>query len=108
VYSTARSNAMAEAVNSLYKSELIYNEHYGPWRGIEDVELATLAWVHWWNYERILGPIGNLPPVEFEANWQVRLEKEALSCPESLWIDGASTDTPANISDEHRLLGVST
>ena len=36
---------------------------------IEDVELATLGWVHWWNTTRLLEPIGNLPPAEFEANF---------------------------------------
>ena len=42
-------NALAEALNSLYKAELIRNRHYlddhGPWEGIEDVELATAQWV---------------------------------------------------------------
>ena len=38
-------NAMAEAVNALYKTELIRAR--GPWRTVEQVELATLEWV-WW------------------------------------------------------------
>ena len=58
-------NALAEAVNSLYKSELIYRQ--GPWRKAEDVELATLSWVDWWNNRRIHSATGDLPPVEFEA-----------------------------------------
>lgn len=49
----------------LYKSELIFNR--GPWRTVEDVELATLAWVHWWNTARLHSAIGNVPPAEFEA-----------------------------------------
>jgi hypothetical protein len=57
-------NALAESVNGLYKSELIYNEHEGPWKTVEDVELATLGWVHWWNTQRLLEPIGYVPPVE--------------------------------------------
>ena len=60
-------NAMAETVNGLYKSELTYNR--GPWRTIDDVELATIAWVHWWNTARLLEPIGNIPPAEFESNY---------------------------------------
>ena len=40
-------NALAESVNGLYKSELIRGPGQGPWKAIEDVELATLAWVHW-------------------------------------------------------------
>ena len=58
-------NALAESVIGLYKSELIFNR--GPWRTVEDVELATLAWVHWWNTSRLHSAIGNVPPAEFEA-----------------------------------------
>ena len=38
-------NALAESVFGLYKTELIRMR--GPWRTIEDVEFATLTWVHW-------------------------------------------------------------
>jgi hypothetical protein len=48
--STARSNALAETVNGLYKTEVIYGPDQGPWKTIEEVELETLSWVHWWNY----------------------------------------------------------
>ena len=58
-------NALAESVIGLYKSELIFNR--GPWRTVEDVELATLGWVHWWNTSRLHSAIGNVPPAEFEA-----------------------------------------
>ncbi len=61
-------NAMAESIIGLYKSELITMQ--GPWRTIEDVELATLTWVHWWNTKRLLEPIGDIPPVEYETKWQ--------------------------------------
>jgi len=61
-------NAMAESIIGLYKSELITMQ--GPWRTIEDVELATLSWVHWWNTRRLLEPIGDIPPVEYESNWR--------------------------------------
>ncbi len=58
-------NALAESVIGLYKSELIFNR--GPWRTVEDVELATLAWVHWWNMTRLHSALGDVPPDEFEA-----------------------------------------
>ncbi len=58
-------NALAESVIGLYKSELIFNR--GPWRTVDDVELATLAWVHWWNTARLHSAIGDVPPEEFEA-----------------------------------------
>ena len=57
-------NAMAETIIGLYKTELVWPR--GPWRTIEALELATLDWVHWFNHGRILGPIGNVPPAEFE------------------------------------------
>ena len=61
-------NAMAESIIGLYKTELITMQ--GPWRTIEDVELATLSWVHWWNTRRLLQPIGDIPPAEYESNWR--------------------------------------
>ncbi len=62
----ALDNALAESVNSLYKAELIYGPDQGPWHTIEDVELATLGWVHWYNTQRIHGYTGDIPPAEFE------------------------------------------
>jgi putative transposase len=58
-------NALAEAVNGLYKAELIGRR--GPWRSAEQVELATLEWVSWWNQRRLHGAIGDIPPAEHEA-----------------------------------------
>jgi putative transposase len=61
-------NALAETVNGYYKSELIYGPaRTGPWKTIEDVELATLGWVHWHNTSRLHGYLDDLPPAEFEA-----------------------------------------
>ena len=101
-------NALAETINGLYKSELIYNEHEGPWRTVEDVELATLGWVHWWNHERLLEPIGYVPPAEFEDAWREALENGTLSSPGSPTIETGGTKHPGNeASDEHTLAGVS-
>ena len=71
-------NALAEAVNGLYKAELIYHPDRGPWRTLDDVELATLEWVHWWNNQRIHGYLNNVPPVEYEATWHTQQTLEAL------------------------------
>ena len=60
-------NALAETVNGLYKTELIRGPGQGPWRSVEDVELATLAWVHWHNTARLHSYLGDVPPTEFEA-----------------------------------------
>ncbi|MDF3312193.1 IS3 family transposase [Rhodococcus sp. T2V] len=58
-------NAMAEALNSLYKAELIFLD--GPWAGWEDVEAATAQWVHWFNTERVHGMLEYRTPTEVEA-----------------------------------------
>ena len=63
----AYDNAMAEAVNALYKAEVIY--HLGPWRGLEDVEYATLEWVAWYNSQRLMEPLGYVPPAEYEEQY---------------------------------------
>jgi putative transposase len=60
-------NALAESVIGLYKTELVRAE--GPWRGVEDLELATLHWVHWFNHDRLHSSIGNIPPVEAETDY---------------------------------------
>ncbi len=57
-------NALAESVIGLYKTEVIRRR--GPWPHLEAVEFATLEWVDWFNNRRLLEPIGNIPPVEFE------------------------------------------
>jgi putative transposase len=61
-------NALAETVNGYYKAELIYGPaRSGPWKTVEDVELATLGWVHWHNTSRLHGYLTDVPPAEFEA-----------------------------------------
>lgn len=61
----AYDNALAETIIGLYKTEVI--EQLRPWRNAIAVELETLSWVEWFNNRRLLGPIGNIPPAEFEA-----------------------------------------
>ena len=58
-------NALAETIIGLYKTELIRRR--GPWKGLDDVEFDTLEWVDWFNHRRLLEPIGDVPPAEFEA-----------------------------------------
>jgi transposase InsO family protein len=69
-------NALAETINGLYKTEVIRRN--GPWRNIEEVEFATLVWVDWFNNRRLFGPIGNIPPIEFEALYYERQETPAM------------------------------
>lgn len=71
-------NAMAESVIGLYKAECVRPE--GPWRGVDDLELGTLNWVHWFNETRLHSSIGYVPPVEFEAAYyrQINAQQQPL------------------------------
>lgn len=64
-------NALAETINGLYKAEVIHKD--GPWKGLEQVELATLDWVDWFNNRRLLSSIGDIPPAEYEDNYYRQL-----------------------------------
>ncbi|MWB97574.1 IS3 family transposase [Agromyces sp. MMS17-SY077] len=70
-------NAMAEAVNNLYKTELIRQR--GPWRTVEQVELATLEYVWWWNHQRLHGELDMRTPIEAEAAYYADLESAQQS-----------------------------
>jgi transposase InsO family protein len=69
-------NALAESVIGLFKTEVI--RHEGPWKGLEHVEYATLEWVSWFNTQRLLEPLGYLPPNEFEAQYHTQLTNSNL------------------------------
>ena len=58
-------NALAEAFNSLFKAELVRNR--GPWKSIDDLELAVAEYLDWFNHRRLHGEIGLVPPAEYEA-----------------------------------------
>jgi len=60
-------NAMAESIIGLYKTELVRNR--GPWRGLDDLELATLEWVDWFNHRRLFHELGRMPPAEYEGSY---------------------------------------
>ena len=62
-------NAMAEAFNSLFKAELLRND--GPWKGIDDLEIAVAEYIDWFNHRRLHGQIGLVPPVEYETTHRV-------------------------------------
>jgi putative transposase len=57
-------NAMAEAFNSLFKAELVRNR--GPWRSINDLEIAVAEYIDWFNNRRLHGELGMIPPAEKE------------------------------------------
>ena len=62
---------MTETVIGLYKTELIHRR--APWHHVDAVAYATLEWVEWFNNQRLLEPIGDVPPAEFEQAYYEQL-----------------------------------
>ncbi len=68
-------NALAETINGLYKAELIHRR--APWKTVESLELATLEWVAGFNHQRLLEPLGYIPPAEAEDRYYLQLPVQA-------------------------------
>ena len=60
-------NALAEAFNSLFKAELVRNK--GPWKDVDELEIAIAEYIDWFNHRRLHGEIGLIPPAEHEDNY---------------------------------------
>ena len=60
------NSALAETINGLYKSEMIWRQKSGP--SVSARVMATLRWVDWFNYHCLFGPNGFIPPAEAYAN----------------------------------------
>ena len=68
-------NALAESLIGLYKTELVRLD--APWHTVEELELATLLWVDWYNTTRLHSSIGYMTPVAYEqAYWNKRITTE--------------------------------
>lgn len=65
-----RHNALAETVIGLYKPDLVHWE--GPWAGADDLELATLSWVDWFNQTRLHSALSYRTPIEVETEYYLR------------------------------------
>ena len=75
-------NAMAESVMGIFKTELHRNPaalatNGGPWRGLDDLEIATCGWVSWFNEERLHSELGDKTPEEFEAEYRHKSQPNA-------------------------------
>jgi putative transposase len=60
-------NALAETTNGLYKTECVHGPDAHGWDDVDELELATLSWVHWFNETRLHGHCNDVPPAEYEA-----------------------------------------
>jgi putative transposase len=74
-------DALAETTNGLYKTECVYGPDATGWDGVDELELATLGWVHWFNEQRLHSHCDHVPPAEFEA---------------AHWSNTSTTDTMAS------------
>ena len=72
-------NALAESVIGLYKNECVKPD--GPFRTVDDLELATLSWVHWFNTGRLHSSIGYVTPVEFEEQYYRQINSQQQPLP---------------------------
>ena len=70
------TNALAETTNGLYKTECVYGPDTTGWDDVDELELATLAWVHWFNEQRLHGHCGDVPPAEYEAAFYAAKESD--------------------------------
>jgi putative transposase len=70
-------NAQAETLIGLYKIECV--RHDGPMRGLDDLELATCEWVHWYNTHRLHGSIGHVPPIEYENEYYRQINEQSIT-----------------------------
>ena len=75
-------NAMAESVMGIFKTELHRNPaaitaNGGPWKGLDDLEIATCAWVSWFNEERLHSELDDKTPAEFEAEYRHKSQPDA-------------------------------
>ena len=72
-------NALAETVNGYYKAELVRGPaRSGPWKTVEDVELATLGWVYWHNTSRLHSYLADAPPNQFETFYAAQRTDQPL------------------------------
>ena len=69
-------NALAETINGLYKTELI--KPFGPWKTVDDVEIATAEWVDWFNHRRLYEYCGDIPPAELETAYYAQHRPQAV------------------------------
>jgi putative transposase len=69
-------NALAETINGLYKTELI--KPRGPWKTVDDVEIATAEWVDWFVHRRLYEYCGDIPPAELEAAYYAQHQPQAV------------------------------
>lgn len=70
-------NALAETINGLYKAEVIHKN--GPWKNVDDVEMATLTWVEWFNNRRLYSVLDYVSPAEYEHNFYQQTESARVA-----------------------------
>ena len=83
-------NALAETTNGLYKTECVYGPDTSGWDGVDELELATLSWVHWFNEHRLHGHCDDTPPAEFETAFYAAQQTDPTNRPSPHQTQGGS------------------
>ncbi len=65
-------NALAETIIGLYKTEVV--QLLKPFRNHAHLEFETLAWIAWFNRDRLMQPLGYLSPDQFERMYHQQQE----------------------------------
>lgn len=86
-------NALAESVVGLYKTECVKND--GPFRTLDELELATLSWVHWFNHNRLHSSIDYLTPTEKENEYYRQNAPRQQTLPGEHTLHQTRGDSPA-------------
>jgi putative transposase len=73
----AYDNALMESTIGLYKTELIKPQR--PWKTLAEIELATAEWIDWYNFRRLPGETGRVPPAEYEASYYKTTQKPQVT-----------------------------
>ena len=60
---------MAESFVDTFKTELIADR---VWRSRDQLELAIVEWVGWYNHDRLHSELGDIPPIEYEQQHAAR------------------------------------
>lgn len=75
-------NAMAESMFATFKTELFRNPAVlarvgGHWKGLDDLEIETCAWVSWFNEQRLHSELGDRTPLDVELDCGHRSQSTA-------------------------------
>jgi transposase InsO family protein len=61
---------MGLSKTELHRDPAVLADNGGHWKRLDDLEIATCAWVSWLNEEGLSGELANTTPSEFETDYR--------------------------------------